>query len=119
MWATWSTPLGPNLFTVPPGMFGNCVVHINLRIWPTWRTDDENFRAFCKEMVHEYGHFEGHPDVGAVRGTVEYEQPEYAHVARCERYRLVYGHRTFVRPLRTGHARKLARTSVLAAQAGA
>ena len=70
MWATWSTPLGLNLFTVAPTLFRGCVVHINLRVWPAWRTDDENFRAFCKEMVHEYGHFEGFPDGGAARGTV-------------------------------------------------
>jgi hypothetical protein len=100
MWASWSTPEGLNLFTVAPATFRNCVVHINLGVWPSWRADDEDFRAFCKEVVHEYGHLEGFPDVGAKKGTVQYEQPEYAHVPGCERYRLIYGHRIFVRPVR-------------------
>lgn len=105
MWATWSTAEGRNSFKAPPATFRTCVVHINLRVWPSWRVDDESFAAFCKEMVHEFGHFEGFPDVGAVKGTVEYEQPEYARVPTCERYRLVYGHRTFVRPFPPGRAK--------------
>ena len=90
MWASWSTPDGPNSFSAAPATFRNCVVHVNLRVWPNWRVDDEHFRAFCKEMTHEYGHFEGFPDLGARRGTVEYEQPEYAVVPTCEGYRLVF-----------------------------
>lgn len=100
MWATWNTPLGANNYTAQPDTFTDCVVHINLRVWPSWRADDKDFRAFCKEMVHEYGHFEGHPDMGAVAGTIEYEQPEQARVPECERYRLLYGHAVFVRPTR-------------------
>ena len=99
MWASWTAPTGINSFSSPPQTFGACVVHINLRVWPDWLTDDANFRAFCKEMVHEYGHLEGHPDEGALIGTVEYEQPEYAQVPICERFRLVYGTRVFARPV--------------------
>jgi len=53
------------------------------------------FEAFCKEVVHEYGHFEGYSDVDEASGTVEYEQPVHASVAPCEHFRLVYGHRVF------------------------
>lgn len=107
MWASWSTPWGANLFDVPgvtpaqaiePARFSNCVVHVDLAVWPDWHRDDARFESFCKEIVHEYGHLAGHPDVGAARGTVEYEQPDLASVAPCERYRLVYGHRTFSPP---------------------
>lgn len=104
MWASWMTPLGANTFAAPAASFTDCTVHINLLIWPDWLTDDMNFRAFCKEMVHEYGHFEGHPDTGALIGTVEYEQPEYAKVPGCAHFRLIYGHRVF-RPVPVGRFR--------------
>ncbi len=100
MWATWLTADGANQFDVagqpiPPDMFSDCVVHVNLAVWPSWRADDREFAAFCKEMLHEYGHFEGYPDVGAVPDTIEYEQPVLARVPLCERYRLVYGHELY------------------------
>jgi hypothetical protein len=95
MWSTWSTPAGATLFTEPATTFTDCVVHVNLSVWPSWRADDRRFSEFCKSMVHEYGHFEGHPDVGAAPGTVEYERPFFARVPACERYRLVYGHTTY------------------------
>ncbi len=90
MWASWSTRWGANRFDVPgsnpplpiePALFTDCVVHVNLTDWPDWRRDDARFEAFCKEVVHEYGHFEGHSDVGAASGTVEYEQPVRARLA--------------------------------------
>jgi hypothetical protein len=106
MWATWSTPSGANEF-VSPTLLSDCVVHVNLAVWPSWRADDREFAAFCKDMLHEYGHFEGYPDVGAVRYTIEYEQPALARVPLCERYRLIYGHDLYTatrprgRPLRS------------------
>jgi hypothetical protein len=109
MWATWTTPSGANQF-VSPTLFSDCVVHVNLAVWPSWRADDREFAAFCKEMLHEYGHFEGHPDVGATPDTIEYEQPVLAHVPLCERYRLLYGHEIYTagnprgRPLRSAAA---------------
>ena len=45
MWASWSTPWGANLFDVPgvtpaqaiePARFSNCVVHVDLAVWPDW-----------------------------------------------------------------------------------
>ncbi|HTU79610.1 MAG TPA: hypothetical protein VMF09_12705 [Solirubrobacteraceae bacterium] len=95
MWATWRTSAGTNLFTQPPATFSDCVVHINGSVWPNWLSDDREFPAFCKEMLHEYGHFEGHPDAGAAPGTIEYERPDLAHVPLCESYALVYGHELF------------------------
>jgi hypothetical protein len=98
MWSTWSSPAGANEFTAPSATFSDCVVHINLGVWPSWRADDADFPAFCKEMLHEYGHFEGHPDVGAPPDTIEYERPDLAHVPLCESYRLIYGHHVY-RPM--------------------
>jgi hypothetical protein len=112
MWATWSSPVGANEFAAPPVTFTACVVHVNVSVWPGWEADDRGFTAFCKEMVHEYGHFEGHSDVGQRPGTVEYEQPDLARVPSCESYRLVYGHHLYLpapsRP-RGRHTRRLAR----------
>jgi hypothetical protein len=102
MWATWLTPAGANQFDdatgqpLPPSSFSDCVVHINSTVWPSWLADDSDFPAFCKEMLHEYGHFEGHPDTGAAPDTIEYERPDLAHVPLCERYSLVYGHTIYV-----------------------
>lgn len=98
MWATWLTPAGANQFTQPPSTFSDCVVHIDSGVWPSWLADDRDFSAFCKEMLHEYGHLEGHPDAGALPGTIEYERPDLAHVPLCERYALVYGHEVFRAP---------------------
>lgn len=95
MWATWMTSAGANQFSVPPATFSDCVVHINAGVWPSWQADDRDFPGFCKEMLHEYGHFEGYPDAGATPGTIEYERPDLAHVPLCERYRLVYGHTVY------------------------
>jgi hypothetical protein len=95
MWATWVTPGGRNLFTEPAASFSECVVHVNRGIWPSTQAEDSNFQAFCKEMLHEYGHFEGHPDVGADPYTIEYERPDLARVPLCERYRLRYGQRLY------------------------
>jgi hypothetical protein len=107
MWATWQTPIGPNSFLAPPSTFTDCAVHIDIssRYWPSWHADDEDFPAFCKGILHEYGHFEGYPDVGASAGTIEYERPDLAHVPLCERYRLVFGRETY-----TGGTPKRART---------
>jgi hypothetical protein len=71
-------------------------VHINRRTWPGWKAEDAGFASFCKQMLHEYGHFEGREDTGAAPGTIEYERPELAHVPACESFRLVYGHEVFV-----------------------
>src|SRR5271166_1908303 len=98
MWATWLTPEGPNLINEPLSSYTGCMVHVNQSVWPSWQADDSNFAAFCKEMVHEYGHFRGFPDIGAVRGTVEYESPDLAHVPVCESYRLRYGHIVYTAP---------------------
>jgi hypothetical protein len=115
MWSSWSTPWGVNLFEAPgslqpiePALFRDCVVHVNETDWPDWRRDDPRFESYCKELVHEYGHLLGHPDVGAMSGTVEYEQPELAPVPPCERYSLVYGHRTYkpLRPRSVPHRRR-------------
>jgi hypothetical protein len=95
MWATWRTPHGTNQFGDPPGSFTECVVHINRHVWPDWLADDRGFPFFCREIVHEYGHFAGYPDVGARPGTVQYEQPNGVRVPICERYRLLYGHMVF------------------------
>jgi hypothetical protein len=107
MWADWSTPGGGrNDFVQPPTTFTECTVHVNRSIWPSRQAEDSNFPAFCKEMLHEYGHFEGFPDVGQTLGTVEYERPDLAHVPLCERYRLQFGLRLFAgvppAPQRTG-----------------
>jgi hypothetical protein len=110
MWATWLTPGGPNLFTEPASSFGECVVHVNRGIWPSTQAEDANFGAFCKEMLHEYGHFDGHPDVGAAAFTIEYERPDLAHVPLCERYRLYYGHRLYSRPPPQVRTRQRAQT---------
>jgi hypothetical protein len=69
----------------------SCPIYINARVWTSWRTEDENFEAFCKLMVHEYGHLRGYPDQGARPGTVEYQDPTPARVPECERFRLYYG----------------------------
>ncbi len=103
MWATWLTQAGVNEFyaagqKIPPAMFTDCVVHIDSSVWPSWQADDRDFAAFCKEMLHEYGHFEGFPDAGATVGTIEYERPDLARVPLCERYRLIYGHRVYEPP---------------------
>jgi len=104
MWAEWSTPAGPNLFTQPPASFTECVVHVNRSIWPTTQAEDAGFAVFCKEMVHEYGHFEGYPDVGAKPGTIQYERPDLARVPSCERFRLHFGLRIYAgAPRRPGH----------------
>ena len=91
MWATWLTPAGANLFTEPRATFTNCLVQINNSVWPSWRTDDYNFPAFRKDMLHEHGHFEGYSDVGAAAGTIQYERADRACVPLCEKYRLIYG----------------------------
>jgi hypothetical protein len=100
MWATWLTPAGANQFDaagepIPPAEFSGCVVHVNSSVWPSWQADDRNFAAFCKEMMHEYGHLDGYPDAGALPDTIQYERPDLAHVPLCERYRLIYGHRVY------------------------
>ncbi len=107
MWATWSTPAGPNLFSEPAGSFGECLVHINRGIWFSIRAEDSDFPAFCKEMLHEYGHFEGYSDVGAAPGTIEYERPDLARAPLCERYWLRYGFRLYSGP--PHHSRPRAR----------
>jgi len=121
MWATWLTPAGANQFDaagqpIQPATFTDCVVHINSGVWPSWRADDSNFAAFCKEMLHEYGHLEGYADVGAAPDTIQYERPDLAHLPLCERYRLVYGHRIYAPARRRArgkhrHARRRARTA--------
>jgi len=105
MWATWMTPVGVNQFSAPPSSFTDCVVHINSSIWPDWQADDRQFAGFCKEMLHEYGHFEGFPDAGAAPGTIQYERPDLAHVPICERYRLVYGHTVYTPTRPARHSR--------------
>jgi hypothetical protein len=96
MWASWLSTAGINSFLAPATSFTSCVLHVNREVWPDWLADDRDFAAFCKEILHEYGHFEGYPDVGALAGTIEYELPDPVRVPLCERYRLVYGHRTFI-----------------------
>lgn len=104
MWAEWSTPAGRNLFTQPPATFTECVVHVNRSIWPTTQAEDAGFADFCKEMIHEYGHFEGFPDIGAKPGTIEYERPDLARVPSCERFRLSFGRRIYTgSPPRSRH----------------
>jgi hypothetical protein len=98
MWASWLTPIGVNKLSRSPAVFSDCVVHVNRSVWPSWQAEDRNFAAFCKEMLHEYGHFEGFPDAGAVRGTIQYERPDLAHVPICEHYRLVHGRRIYAGP---------------------
>jgi hypothetical protein len=96
MWATWmSIESVTNGHSSSPAKLASCVVHINLAVWPSWQADDRDFPAFCKEMLHEYGHFEGFSDANAAPGTVQYERPDLAHVPLCERYRLVYGHTVY------------------------
>ncbi len=95
MWATWTTPAGANLIAQSPATFTACTIHVNVSIWPSTRAEDANFPAYCKEIVHEYGHFEGHADAGALPGTVEYERPDLARLPLCERYRLQYGRRVY------------------------
>jgi hypothetical protein len=91
MWATWATPEGSDDEAAPPSSYANCVVHINDDVWSTWLTDDNEFEQFCDAMVHEYGHFEGHGDIGAQPGTVEdeYANQEGPIVAPCRKYRLM------------------------------
>lgn len=103
MWSTWASPAGVNEFTAPASTFSDCVVHINISVWPSWLADDREFTYFCKEMVHEFGHLEGYPDTGAQPGTIQYERPELARVPLCERYALVYGHRVFRAPAPRAH----------------
>lgn len=101
MWATWLTPAGINDFAELPSSYTQCVVHINATVWPQWLTADRDFPAFCKELIHEFGHLEGFPDTGQLPGTVYYERPDLATVPICESYRLVYGHHVF-----RGHGRR-------------
>jgi hypothetical protein len=98
MWATWTSPTGFNMFTSEPSTFSECVVHINSGVWPSIRSEDAQFPAFCKEILHEYGHFEGYPDWDQQPGTVEYERPDLAHVALCENYVLRYGEKIYRDP---------------------
>jgi hypothetical protein len=95
MWASWATPIGVDQLSRSPATFSACVVHVNRSVWPSRQAEDRNFAAFCKEMLHEYGHFEGFPDAGAVRNTIQYERPDLAHVPICEHYRLVYRGRIY------------------------
>lgn len=103
MWATWRVPASgagsaPGSYAAAAATFTECVVHINVGVWPGWRAEDARFGAFCKEMLHEYGHFEGYPDTGATPGTIQYERPDLARVPLCERYRLIYGHTLYSSP---------------------
>ncbi len=106
MWATWSSPTGFNMFTSEPASFTECVVHINIGVWPTVQSEDALFPAFCKEILHEYGHFEGYPDYGQRPGTVEYERPDLAHVPLCESYVLHYGEKVYRGPPRRRRVRR-------------
>lgn len=94
MWSTWMTP-GEGGYEPGPRSYTECEVHIDSAVWPNWQADDEDFPVFCKQMVHEYGHFEGYPDRGASRGTVQYERPDMARVPPCERYRLLFDGRVY------------------------
>jgi hypothetical protein len=105
MWATWLTPDGVNNFAAPPSTYSECVVHMNTAVWPSWLAEDRDFPAFCKEMIHEFGHFAGYQDVGASRGTVQYERPDLARVPSCESYRLIYGRLVFSGPAHGAHRR--------------
>ena len=105
MWSEWVTPSGRNLFTEPASTFSECVVHVNDGIWNSRQVEDYNFPAFCKEMLHEYGHFEGYPDVGAAPDTIEYERPDLASVPVCERYSLRFGQKLYSSPPPAGHRR--------------
>jgi hypothetical protein len=97
MWATFRAPgVAGDAFAASPSVYTECVVHINQRVWPGRRFEDAHFAVFCKEMLHEYGHFEGYPDAGAHLGTIEYERPDLARVPLCERFRLVYGHKVYM-----------------------
>lgn len=102
MWATFRAPGSTDAFAEPPSSYSECVVHVNRRTWPEWRAEDAHFAAFCKEMVHEFGHFEGYPDAGARPGTIQYERPDLARLPLCERFRLVYGHEVFTGQPRPG-----------------
>ncbi len=106
MWATWTSPAGYNVFTSPAASFTECVVHINVGVWPTVQSEDAEFPAFCKEILHEYGHFEGYPDVGRQPGTVEYERPDLAHLPLCESYVLHYGEKVYRGPPRRRSAHR-------------
>jgi hypothetical protein len=103
MWATWTSPTGLNMFTSPPSTYSECVIHINAGVWPTVESEDAWFPAFCKEILHEYGHFEGYPDVDQHPGTIEYERPDLARLPLCERYVLRFGEKVYRgRPRRAG-----------------
>ncbi len=113
MWATWLRPAGETPLAlagspdaIDPATFTDCVVHINLSVWPSWKVEDRHFAAFCKEMLHEFGHFDGESDVGQPRGTIEYERPDLAREPVCERYRLRFGPRVYA-----GRARRRSRRS--------
>jgi len=115
MWATFRAPVpggaAADANTAPPSSYRECVVHVNTATWPNWRSEDTNFASFCKEMLHEYGHFEGYSDAGARAGTIQYERPDLARVPLCERFRLVYGHKLF-----TGHPRPPAASAAAGAR---
>jgi len=106
MWATWVSPTGVNEFTSPPASFSECVVHINVGVWPSVRSEDADFPAFCKEILHEYGHFEGYPDWDQQPGTIEYERPDLAHEPLCENYVLFYGEKVYRGPPRSRKRRR-------------
>jgi hypothetical protein len=61
-WATFQTPTGPDQYHADPTSYSDCVVTINQDRWPP-REQNADFPDFCGLMVHEYGHFFGHPDL--------------------------------------------------------
>ncbi len=46
MWATRTS--------TPAGSVG-CLVHLNSRVWTSWRVEDHGLQWFCDTMTHELG----------------------------------------------------------------
>lgn len=66
----------------------DCVVHLNPKLWPSWREIDLSFGEFCQTMAYEFGHFLGHRDEGEYPGEAFLLGPQ---VPECRTWQLYYG----------------------------
>lgn len=94
--ASFNTPGGADMLSEPPATYTDCVVHYDLKVWPSWRPIDASFPAFCQVMTHELGHFEGIGDPGTPGTVTQTEALRAPIVAPCRHAVLWYGHERII-----------------------